>query len=82
MFDTGVVDEPQPAIPSSRPNGQPPDVYQQLVEAVQRFRARKVWRTPSALVRWVLLVAAIGVGTALLIALVVQVLVSQLPGGG
>ncbi len=82
MIDTGEVDEPQPAIPSSHPSGQPRDVYEQLVNAVQRFRARKLWRTPSAVVRWALLVAAIGVGAALLIALAVQVLVAQLPVGG
>lgn len=82
MFDTGEVDEPQPAIPSSRSSGQPPDIYQSLVDAVQRFRARRVWRTPSAIVRWVLLVAAIGIGAALIIALAVQILVSLLPGGG
>lgn len=82
MFDTGAVDEPQPAIRTPRPIGQPPDVYERLVGAVQRFRARRVWRTPSAIVRWVLLVLAIGVGAALIIALAVQLLVSLLPGGG
>lgn len=82
MFDTGAVDEPQPAIPSSGPTGQPPDIYQTLVDAVQRFRARRLWRTPSAIVRWGLLVTAIGVGAALLVALAVQILVALLPGGG
>jgi hypothetical protein len=82
MIDTGGVDEPQPAIPTSRSTGHPPDIARRLVETVQNFRARTMVRTSSALVRWVLLVLAVGFGAALLIALAVQLLVSQLPGGG
>jgi hypothetical protein len=39
-------------------------------------------RTSSAMVRWILLVVAIGVGIAFLIAFAVTILVSFLPGGG
>jgi hypothetical protein len=53
-----------------------------LLDAGQRLRARTMVRTSSALVRWILLVLAIGVGVALLIALAVTLLVSLLPGAG
>lgn len=82
MVDTGAVDEPQPAIPASGSTGHPPDVFQRLLDAGQRLRARTMVRTSSALVRWILLVLAIGVGVALLIALAVTLLVSLLPGAG
>jgi hypothetical protein len=82
MVDTGEVDEPQPAIRGSGSTGHPPDVYERVVDAAQRIRARAAVRTSSALVRWVLLVLAVGLGAALLIALAVQVLVSFLPGAG
>ena len=82
MVDTGEVDEPQPAIPASETAGHPPDVYERLVDLVERIRAQTMVRTSSALVRWILLVVAIGVGAAFLVALVVELLVSQLPGTG
>jgi hypothetical protein len=82
MIDTGEVDEPQPAIPTSQTTGHPPDLHQRLVHAAETFRARTVLRTSSALVRWVLLTLAVGFGAALLIALAVQFLVSLLPGTG
>jgi cysteine synthase len=82
MIDTGEVDEPQPAIPASGSTGHPPDLYQQLVDVVRRIRAQTAVRTSSALVRWILLVVAIGVGAAFLVAFAVTILVSFLPGGG
>jgi hypothetical protein len=82
MIDTGEVDEPQPAIPPSGSTGHPPDIYERLVDVVQRIRAQAVVRTSSAMVRWILLVVAIGVGIAFLIAFAVTILVSFLPGGG
>jgi hypothetical protein len=89
MTDTGEVDDAQPAIPSSPSTGQPPDVYEyldrgykRLVHLVQTIRAHIVFRTSSALVRWILLVLAIGIGAALLVALTIETLVSFLPGGG
>lgn len=82
MVDTGDVDEPQPAIPSSGSTGHPPDVYRAVVDVLQRLRAQTMVRTSSALVRWVLLVLAIGVGAAFLIAFAVTILVSFLPGSG
>jgi hypothetical protein len=82
MIDTGEVDEPQPAIPPSGSTGHPPDISQQLVGLVRRIRAQAAVRTSSALVRWILLVVAIGVGIALLIAFAVTILVSFLPGAG
>jgi hypothetical protein len=82
MVDTGDVDEPQPAIPSSGSTGHPPDVFRALADGFQRLRARTAVRTSSALVRWVLLVLAIGVGAAFLIAFAVTILVSFLPGSG
>jgi hypothetical protein len=82
MIDTGEMDEPQPAIPPSPATGQPPDAAQRLVDVIQRFRARAMVRTSSAMVRWILLVLAVGFAGALLVALAVQVLVSLLPGGG
>ena len=82
MIDTGEVDDPQPAIRPSGSTGHPPDVYRQLVDLVQRIRARAAVRTSSALVRWVLLVVAIGLGAAFLIAFAVTILVSFLPGSG
>ena len=82
MVDTGGVDEPQPAIPSSASTGHPPDVFRSLGDAFQRLRARTMVRTSSALVRWVLLVLAIGVGAAFIIAFAVTILVSFLPGSG
>jgi hypothetical protein len=53
-----------------------------VVDAFQAFRARTMVRTSSAMVRWILLVVAVGLSAALLVALAVQLLVSQLPGGG
>jgi hypothetical protein len=82
MVDTGDVDEPQPAIRPSGSIGHPPDVYQQLVDLVQRIRSHVMVRTSSALVRWILLVVGIGVGAAFLVAFAVTILVSFLPGGG
>jgi hypothetical protein len=82
MIDTGEVDEPQPAIPPSGSTGHPPDIYERLVDVVQRIRAQAMVRTSSAMVRWILLVVAIGVGIAFLIAFAVTILVSFLPGGG
>jgi len=78
------VDEPQPAIPDSRSTGQPPGqvAVARVVDAFQAFRARAMVRTSSAMVRWIFLVVAVGLGAALLVALAVQLLVSQLPGGG
>lgn len=81
MIDTGGVDELQPAIPPSPPTGQPPEVLGRLVDAARAFRAHTTVRTSSAMVRWILLVLAVGFGAALLVALVVQILISQLPGG-
>jgi hypothetical protein len=81
MIDTGGVDEPQPAIPASGSTGHPPDIYERLVDVVRRIRAQTAVRTSSALVRWILLVVAIGVGIAFLIAFAVTILVSFLPGG-
>jgi ABC-type transport system involved in cytochrome bd biosynthesis fused ATPase/permease subunit len=82
MIDTGEVDEPQPAIPTSQTTGHPPDLHQRLVDAAETFRARTMLRTSSALVRWVLLTLAVGFGIALLIAFAVTILVSFLPGAG
>ncbi|HSO97051.1 MAG TPA: hypothetical protein VLV81_13545 [Acidimicrobiia bacterium] len=76
------MDEPQPAIPPSGSTRHPPDVYRGLVDAFQRLRARTMVRTSSALVRWVLLVLAIGFGAAFLVAFAVTILVSFLPGSG
>jgi hypothetical protein len=42
----------------------------------------KLFRTSSALVRWIVMVVVIGFGAALLIALVVQILVSLIPTTG
>jgi ABC-type transport system involved in cytochrome bd biosynthesis fused ATPase/permease subunit len=82
MIDTGEVDEPQPAIPTSQSTGHPPDLQQRLVQAVQRLRAQTALRTSSALVRWVLLILAVGFGAAMLVAFAVSLLVSLLPGAG
>ena len=75
------MDELQPAIPASSPTGHPPDVLQRLVGAFLAFRARTMVRASSAMVRWVLLVMAVGVGVAFLIAFAVTILTSLLPGG-
>jgi hypothetical protein len=82
MTDTGEVDDPQPAISTSPSTVQVRDVVERLVHLVQTIRARTVYRTSSALVRWILMVLAIGFGAALLVALGVEILVSFLPGGG
>lgn len=76
------MDEPQPAIPASRANPQVQDVLRRVVDAFQELRARTMVRTSSAMVRWILLVVAVGAGVALLVAFAVTLLVSQLPGGG
>src|ERR1700676_4341120 len=40
MFDTGDVDEPQPAIPPSESTAHPADIYDRLVDGIRRIRAR------------------------------------------
>jgi hypothetical protein len=49
---------------------------------VQRIRAVKMFRASSAAVRWLVLIAIIGVGAALLIAFAVSLLVSLIPSAG
>jgi hypothetical protein len=51
----------------------------QPVRAIRAIRQIRLFRTSSAVVRWVVLVLAIGFGAALIIALVVQLLVSLIP---
>jgi hypothetical protein len=83
--------------PASAPADAPPTDFiagvvsfgqavRQGVQAVRRgvrtVRNIKLFRTSSALVRWVVMVVAIGFGAALLIALVVQILVSLIPSTG
>jgi hypothetical protein len=49
---------------------------------VRTVRNLRLFRTSSALVRWVVMVVAIGFGAALLVALLVQILVSLVPSAG
>jgi len=65
-----------------RPPRQPVDIFESLVTGVQRIRAVKMFRASSAAVRWVILIAIIGVGAALLIAFAVSLLVSLIPSAG
>jgi len=53
--------------------------WRELAAKVRSLRAVRAYRASSALVRWVVLVVAIGIGAALLMALSVQVLVSLIP---
>ncbi len=55
---------------------------QAVRRGVRTVRNIKLFRTSSALVRWVVMVVAIGFGAALLVALVVQILVSLIPSAG
>lgn len=82
MTDTGGVGAPQPATPGPRDREPPIDLYAVLVGAVRSFRRWRPFRTSSALVRWALMVALIGVGAAFLIALTVQILISLIPNAG
>jgi len=68
--------------PDQRPPRQPADIFDSLVTGVQRIRAVKMFRASSAAVRWVILIAIIGVGAALLIAFAVSLLVSLIPSAG
>jgi hypothetical protein len=52
------------------------------VASVQKIRAVKAFRASSAAVRWVVLVAVIGVGAALLVAFAISLLVSLIPSTG
>lgn len=52
------------------------------IQAVRTIRALRLFRTSSALVRWVVMVVAIGFGAALLVALTINLLVSLIPSSG
>lgn len=54
----------------------------QLADRIASIRQVRWIRKSSASVRWVLLVAAVGLGSALLIALTVSILVSLIPRSG
>ena len=49
------------------------------VALTRRIRAIRLFRTSSAIVRWVVLVVVVGLGAAFLTALAIQVLVSLIP---
>jgi hypothetical protein len=81
----------------AEPAGQPPvDLYvgflefskrflefsKRSIKAVRHVREVRLFRTSSALVRWIVLVVAIGFGAALLIALTINLLVSLVPSSG
>jgi hypothetical protein len=55
------------------------EIFDSVVDSVQRIRAVRMYRASSAAVRWVILIAIIGVGAALLIAFAVSLLVSLVP---
>jgi hypothetical protein len=69
----------RPGGPAARP---PIDVYARLIKGVQQIRAIRLFRTSSAMVRWIILVAVIGFGAALLVAFAVSLLVSLIPSTG
>ena len=55
------------------------EIFDSVVDSVQRIRAVRMYRASSAAVRWVILIAIIGVGAALLIAFAISLLVSLIP---
>lgn len=93
MVDTGDVDESQPAIQhpperrqpprpdAAHPGGQAPgpDLIAGAAALTRRIRDIRLFRTSSAIVRWTVLVLAVGLGVAFFIALAIQVLVSLIP---
>jgi len=90
MVDTGDVNESQPAIQHPAESRQPPgpggaqpapgpDLIGGAVALVRRIRAIRLFRTSSAIVRWIVLVVVVGLGVAFFTALAIQVLVSLIP---
>jgi len=54
----------------------------ELLDRIGSIRQVRWIRRSSATVRWVLLIVAVGLGSALLVALTVSVLVSRIPRSG
>jgi hypothetical protein len=92
-----LAEPARPVVEPAEPAGQPPvDLYvgflefskrflavsKRSIKAVRHVRQVRLFRTSSALVRWIALVVAIGFGAALLIALTINLLVSLVPSSG